>query len=77
MWKQFTHNDNYKWIDLLPRLVSEYNARKHRTIGMRLIDVTPMIADKLFNIMYSSVKAVTLVRFKMGDSVREQIQDNL
>ena len=25
IWKQFTHNENYKWIDL-PRLVSEYNA---------------------------------------------------
>ena len=21
VWKQFTHNVNYKWIDLLPRLV--------------------------------------------------------
>jgi len=33
MWKQFTHNGNYKWINLLPHLVSKYNARKHRTIG--------------------------------------------
>ena len=29
MWKQFTSNGNYKWIDLLPCLVSKYNARKH------------------------------------------------
>ena len=35
MWKMFTLNGNYKWIDELPRLVSDYNARKHRTIGMR------------------------------------------
>jgi len=34
--------------DLLPRLVSKY-ARMHRTIGMRLIDVTSTIADKLLN----------------------------
>ncbi|XP_011707067.1 PREDICTED: uncharacterized protein LOC105462244, partial [Wasmannia auropunctata] len=47
MWKQFTYNKNYRWIDLLPRLMSEYNARKHRTIGMRPIDVTPTIANKL------------------------------
>ncbi|KAG5323561.1 YMD3 protein, partial [Pseudoatta argentina] len=31
IWNQFTHNGNYKWIDLLLRLISEYNARKHRT----------------------------------------------
>ncbi|XP_012062900.1 PREDICTED: uncharacterized protein LOC105626203 [Atta cephalotes] len=32
MWKMFTLNGNYKWIDELPHLVSDYNARKHRTI---------------------------------------------
>ncbi|XP_012056381.1 PREDICTED: uncharacterized protein LOC105619472 [Atta cephalotes] len=33
MWEMFTLNGNYKWIDELPHLVSDYNARKHRTIG--------------------------------------------
>ncbi|KYN19108.1 hypothetical protein ALC57_08566 [Trachymyrmex cornetzi] len=28
---------NYKWVDELPRLVSYYNARKHRTIGMEKV----------------------------------------
>jgi len=41
MWKMFTLNGNYKWIDELPRLVSDYNARKHRTIGTRPANVTP------------------------------------
>jgi len=68
MWKQFTHNGNYKWIDLLPHLVSEYNVRKHRTIGMRLIDVTSIIANKFVNTMYSSVKTITLPRYKVDDS---------
>ena len=57
MWKQFTHNGNYEWIDLLSRLASEYNAWKRRTISMRSINVTPTIADKLLNIVYSSVKS--------------------
>jgi len=34
----FTFNGNYKWIDELLRLVSDYNAREHRTIGMRPVD---------------------------------------
>jgi len=71
MWKQFTYNGNYKWIDLLSRLVSEYNARKHRTISMRPIDVTSTIVDKLLNTVYRrSVKAVALPRFKVSNSVR-------
>jgi len=41
MWEMFTLNGNYKWIDELPHLVSDYNARKHRTIGMRPADVLP------------------------------------
>lgn len=70
MWKQFTLNGNYRWIDLLPHLVSEYNARKHRTIGMRPIDVTPTIAKKLLTTVYSHVKIAAPARFKVGDSVR-------
>lgn len=70
MWKMFTLNGNYKWIDALSRLVGEYNARKHRTIGMRPIDVTPAIADKLLNTVYSNVKIAAPARFKVGNSVR-------
>ncbi|KYN18430.1 hypothetical protein ALC57_09260 [Trachymyrmex cornetzi] len=58
MWKQFTHNGNYKWIVILPRLVSNYNARKHRTISMRPVDVTPAIADRLLITVYNVVKTV-------------------
>jgi len=69
MWKQFTLNGNYRWIDLAPHLVSEYNARKHRTIGMRPIDVTPVITNKLLTV-YSRIKIAAPTRFKVGDSVR-------
>ncbi|XP_018313460.1 uncharacterized protein [Mycetomoellerius zeteki] len=59
-----------RWIDMLPRLVSDYNARKHRTIGMRPIDVTPAIADRLLTTVYNHVKIAAPARFKVGDSVR-------
>ncbi|XP_011687476.1 PREDICTED: uncharacterized protein LOC105449791 [Wasmannia auropunctata] len=50
--------------------MSEYNARKHRTIGMRPIDVTPTIANKLLTTVYNHVKIAAPARFKVGDSVR-------
>jgi len=56
MWKMFTLNDNYKWIDELPRLMSD-NARKHRTIGMRPAD-TPTIVERLLDTVYSTIKLV-------------------
>ncbi|XP_011060772.1 PREDICTED: uncharacterized protein LOC105149798 [Acromyrmex echinatior] len=68
MWKMFTLN--YKWIDKLPRLVSDYNARKHRTIGMRPTNVTPAIAERLLDPVYSVIKIAGPAKFKVGDSVR-------
>ncbi|XP_043263174.1 uncharacterized protein LOC122403621 [Colletes gigas] len=70
MWKMFTLNGNYKWIDSIQHLVSKYNARKHRTIGMRPIDVTPTNAAKLLTTVYSHVKIAAPARFKVGDAVR-------
>ena len=70
MWKMFTLNGNYKWVDELPRLVSDYNARKHRTIGMRPSDVTSAIAEKLLGTVYSAIKIAGPAKFKVGDSVR-------
>ncbi|XP_077272828.1 uncharacterized protein LOC143903249 [Temnothorax americanus] len=66
MWKMFTLNGNYKWVDALPRLVSDYNARKHRTIGMRPVDVTPAIAERLLATVYSAIKIAGPAKFKKG-----------
>jgi hypothetical protein len=70
MWKMFTLNGTYKWVDALPRLVSDYNVRKHRTIGMRPVDVTPAIAERLLATVYSAIKIAGPAKFKTGDPVR-------
>jgi len=70
MWEMFTLNGNYKWMDELPHLVSDYNARKHRTIGMRPADVTPVIAERLLDTVYSAIKIAGPSKFKVGNSVR-------
>jgi len=68
IWKMFTLNGNYKWID--EHLVSDYNARMHRIIGMRPADVTPAIAERLLDMVYSAIKIADPSKFKVGDSVR-------
>ncbi|XP_020298193.1 uncharacterized protein LOC109862538 [Pseudomyrmex gracilis] len=70
MWKMFMLNGSYRWIDDLQRLVTEYNARKHRTIGARPIDVTPASSEQLLRTVYSNVKIAGAARFKVGDPVR-------
>ncbi|XP_067211681.1 uncharacterized protein [Linepithema humile] len=71
MWKFFTLAGSYKWIDDLPRLVSEYNSRKHRTIGMRPIDVTPAIAKGLLNTVYSNIKIAAPAKFRVAGGFYE------
>ncbi|XP_053980770.1 uncharacterized protein LOC128877467 [Hylaeus volcanicus] len=70
MWKLFTPNGSYKWIDSLQQLISNYNARKHRSIGMRPIDVAPTNASKLLTTVYNHVKIAIPARFRVGDAVR-------
>jgi len=70
MWEMFTLNGNCKWIDELPHLVSDYNTRKHRIISMRPADVTPTIAERFLDTVYSAIKIAGPSKFKVGDSVR-------
>ncbi|XP_011060491.1 PREDICTED: uncharacterized protein LOC105149637 [Acromyrmex echinatior] len=68
MWKMFTLIGNYKWIDKI-RLVSGYNACKHRTIGMRPAVVTLAIAERFLDTVYSMIKIAGPAKFKVGDSI--------
>ena len=63
MWKMFMLNGNYKWVDELPHLVSDYNARKHRTIGMRP-DVTPVIAENSWTQCTARLRSLVLPNSK-------------
>src|SRR5438552_7307523 len=39
MWRYFTRKRSYRWIDVLPELISAYNAPKRRSVGMTPRDV--------------------------------------
>lgn len=70
MWKEFTLNGTYKWINALPHLVAKYNSQKHRTIGMRPCDVTPAISKRLLRTVYNNIKISASAKFSVGQSVR-------
>lgn len=74
MYKKFSERGTYVWHDILPKLIKEYNNKKHRTIGMRPIEVNEKNKLTVFN----SIKKYTEpaldkkppYRFSIGDSVR-------
>lgn len=41
MWIEFGVQGTYKWLALLPRLLTRYNHRLHRSIQMRPVEPSP------------------------------------
>jgi hypothetical protein len=52
VWKQFTIQGKYKWVDILPNLLNQYNNSVHRTTGMKPVDVNKKNERLLLNTVY-------------------------
>lgn len=72
MWKRFSFQGSYKWIQLLPEIVKDYNNTIHRTTNMKPGDVQQRHVSSLLQTVYSNPKKVNLraQKFKEGDFVR-------
>lgn len=67
LYKQFSARGSYRWIQLLPLATKSYNNTKHRTIGMKPIDVKEDTKIKA----YDQIKVVPRkFKFRLGDVVR-------
>lgn len=71
MWKKFSLNGNYKWVDMLPDLVSEYNNTVHSKIKMKPVEVNEENAELLRLHVYNSYDVSDPKgKFQLGDRVR-------
>lgn len=73
MWKRFSLNGTYRWIDMLQSLIKEYNSTKHRTIKMKPNDVNASNEKHLLDTVYNRkwvITPKTQPKFKIGDHVR-------
>ena len=64
MWKRFTAENTRNWIDMLDRLLFQYNNKKHSTIKM-----TPVEASHK-EVIYKPVNVEEKPKFSVGDQVR-------
>ena len=72
MWKQFTVQGNTQYIDILPKILKQYNDTKHSSIKM-----TPTEGSKksnegtvYFNLYGDMEQVTSKPKFKVGDKVR-------
>lgn len=72
MWKKFSLRGTYKWVDILPDLISDYNDSKHRTIQMKPKNVTIENEKKLLTNIYGKrqLNHIRKIKFRIGDKVR-------
>ena len=72
MYKQFTLQGNYKWINILPELLHKYNNSVHSTINMKPSEVTSSDEQKLISTVYYPRYQPTTrkAKYKVGDQVR-------
>ena len=71
MWKQFTVQGNTVYLDILPKILKQYNNTKHSSIKM-----TPVEASKkknestvYFNLYGNMEQLLSKPRIKIGDKV--------
>lgn len=70
MWKEFSFNGSYHWLNIYKDLINAYNGKIHRTIKMPPIKVNSRNEKKLLNTVYSHMKIYKLSKFNVGDYVR-------
>lgn len=74
VYRYFLHNQTHVYVDILSKLVDNYNNRPHRSLeDMAPVDVTPQNEARVWKRMYvDTVKKTPRTKFKyrVGDTVR-------
>ncbi|PFX19624.1 putative uncharacterized transposon-derived protein F54H12.3 [Stylophora pistillata] len=72
MWKQFSIQNNTKYLDILPKIVEKYNNTKHRSIGMTPVEASKKKneSDVYLKLYCENVPHMATPKFEIGDQVR-------
>lgn len=73
IWRLFSFNGSYKWLHILPSVIDDYNNTKHRTIGLKPIEVNESNANNLRDTVYKNrlrMNTSTDAKYQVNDFVR-------
>ena len=70
MWKYFTYQNTYRYLDILPDLVQSYNVTYHRSIGMAPTQVTRENECLVRRQLFGEKKRAPVWKYTEGDKVR-------
>lgn len=74
MYKKFSFRGSYVWYDILSDLIRTYNKTRHRTIGMKPIEVNKsnegLVMERIKKHTYPAVDKSPPKRYNIGDKIR-------
>ena len=72
MWKQFTVQGNTVYLDILPKILEQYNNTKHSSIKMTPVEASQKKNESVvyFNLYGDMKQLSSKPKFKVGDKVR-------
>jgi hypothetical protein len=70
MWRYFTFANTYRYIDILPQLISAYNNSYHSSIKMEPVNVTNDNEQQVRAVLYPRLEPATHFKYSLGDHVR-------
>lgn len=78
LWVEFSVQGNFKWLDILPKLVDQYNGTIHSTIKMAPKDVDKKHESQIFLILNQRKTVATKkAKFHIGQLVRISRHKNI
>ena len=75
--KYFVTNKTSKWVDIIQKIVQDYNATPHSSHGLPPQDVDHTNRDEVYKKLYPSIQLQTVCRLKVGDKVRKIIEKDI
>lgn len=72
MFRMFSLQGSYKWVNSIQKLITEYNHTRHRTIGTSPVNVNNKKIEKklLKTVFNNNIKVAGKAKYKIDDLVR-------
>lgn len=70
LWRYFTKNNTFRYLEVLPQIVTAYNHTVHQTIKCRPADVNKQNELEIFKRAFTLNKTPVHFKFSIGDKVR-------
>ena len=78
MWKYFDSKETHKWLDVVDDILKNYNNTKHRSIGMKPIDVNEENKHEVWIKLFGQpVGNLPPPKYSVGDKVRISAYKNI